>query len=59
MNRRQCAPPVDRFRAVLLTSLTTAGGMAPLIMEQSLAGAVPHPHRHHARASSGHGPRRW
>ncbi|MCC5979663.1 MAG: efflux RND transporter permease subunit [Salinarimonas sp.] len=27
---------VDRFRAVLLTSLTTAGGMAPLIMEQSL-----------------------
>ena len=27
---------VDRFRAVLLTSLTTAGGMAPLIAEKSL-----------------------
>jgi len=27
---------VDRFRAVLLTSLTTIGGMAPLIMEKSL-----------------------
>jgi multidrug efflux pump subunit AcrB len=27
---------VDRFRAVLLTSLTTAGGMAPLIAERSL-----------------------
>lgn len=27
---------VDRFRAVLLTSLTTIGGMAPLILEKSL-----------------------
>ncbi|MGJ3262472.1 MAG: efflux RND transporter permease subunit [Salinarimonas sp.] len=27
---------VDRFRAVLLTSLTTSGGMAPLIAEKSL-----------------------
>lgn len=27
---------VDRFRAVLLTTLTTAGGMAPLIAEKSL-----------------------
>lgn len=27
---------VDRFRAVLLTSLTTIGGMAPLMMEKSL-----------------------
>jgi multidrug efflux pump subunit AcrB len=30
------ASSVDRFRAVLLTSLTTAGGMAPLIAERSL-----------------------
>jgi multidrug efflux pump subunit AcrB len=30
------ASSVDRFRAVLLTSLTTAGGMAPLILERSL-----------------------
>lgn len=30
------ASSVDRFRAVLLTTLTTAGGMAPLITEESL-----------------------
>lgn len=30
------ASSVDRFRAVLLTTLTTSGGMAPLIAERSL-----------------------
>lgn len=30
------ASSVDRFRAVLLTTLTTSGGMAPLIAEKSL-----------------------
>lgn len=34
--RAAVASSVDRFRAALLTSLTTSGGMAPLIAEKSL-----------------------
>ena len=38
----------DRLRAVLLTSLTTIGGLAPLLAEKELAGAVPAAHGDYA-----------